>query len=159
MTANHTRVDPIHNLLIVAGGDQIWIFDRTAQGNATPRAVIGGPKSGLQVGRGMTLYPPTGEILVSSPGRCRQDGVSPEGLASDESYVGVWSIDDAGDVPPRWTIAGPKGELRQPRGVTLDPKHKTIIISDKYLNGVLTYSFPELFDTPRSRQTSRLESR
>jgi DNA-binding beta-propeller fold protein YncE len=70
----------------------------------------------------------------------------------------VWSIDDRGDVPPRWTIAGPKNMLRQPRGVTLDPKNKTVIVSDKYLNGVLTYSFPEIYDAPRV-QTARADLR
>ncbi len=73
--------------------------------------------------------------------------------------MGIWSIDDSGDVPAQWTIAGPKGMLRQPRGVTLDPKNKTLIVSDKYLNGVLTYSFPELFDAPRARETARAEAR
>jgi hypothetical protein len=162
LSADHARVDPIHNLLIIAGGTNIWIFDRTAQGNATPKAVIGGPKSGLQVGRGMALYPPTGKILVNvGPDDEREEGgqQSPEGLASDESYVGVWNIDDVGDVPPQWTIAGPKGALRQPRGLTLDPKNKTVIISDKYLNGVFTYSFPELFDAPRARETARADPR
>lgn len=62
-------------------------------------------------------------------------------------------------MPPRWTIAGPKNMLRQPRGVTLDPKNKTVIVSDKYLNGVLAYSFPELFDSPRARETARVNLR
>ena len=31
------------------------------------------------------------------------------------------------------------------RGVALDPKHKLVIVSDKYVNAVLTYSFPEVF--------------
>jgi hypothetical protein len=159
LSADHARVDPIRNLLVVAGDTNIWIFDRTAQGNATPKAVIGGPKSGLQVGRGMALYPPGGKILVNvGPDDERQDGVpTAEGLASDESYVGVWNIDDSGDVPPLWTIAGPKGALRQPRGLTLDPKNKTVIISDKYLNGIFTYSFPELFEVPRARETARAQ--
>jgi hypothetical protein len=158
MRANQARVDPIHNLLIVGGGDKLWIFDRTAQGpDAKPKAVIGGPKSGLRVGQGMTLYPPTGKILVNVPGgedegRDETEAFTPEQIASDRSFVGVWSIDDSGDVPPQWTIAGPKGALRQPRGLTLDPKNKTVIVSDKYLNAVLTYSFPELFDT-RARET------
>ncbi len=162
LRAQQARVDPIHNLLVVAGGNQIWIFDRTASGpDAKPKAVIGGgPKSGLRVGNGMTLYPPTGKILVNVPGaqdegRDETEAFSPEALASDRSFVGVWSIDDSGDVPPQWTIAGPKNKLRQPRGITLDPKNKTVIVSDKYLNGVLTYSFPELFEAPRARETAR----
>ncbi len=67
-------------------------------------------------------------------------------VASDESFVGVWNyVEDKGDAPPRWTIGGPKGMLRQPRGVVLDPKNKALIVSDKYLNAVLTYYFPEVF--------------
>jgi hypothetical protein len=167
LNANNAVVDPIHNLLIISGGNRIWIFDRTAEGpSAKPKAIIGGgPKSGLIVGQGMTVYPATGKILVNRPGvrenETREEGeaFSPEGLASDRSYVGVWSIEDSGDVPPQWTIAGPKGMLRQPRGITLDPKNKTVIVSDKYLNGVLTYSFPELFDTERTRQTARANQR
>jgi len=164
LRAQQARVDPIRNLLIVAGGDKIWIFDRTAQGkDAQPKAVIGGPASGMRVGNGMSYYPPTGMILINVPGaqdegRDETEPFSPEALASDKSFIGVWSIDDRGDVPPRWTIAGPKNMLRQPRGVTLDPKNKTVIVSDKYLNGVLTYSFPELFDAPRV-QTARADLR
>jgi hypothetical protein len=162
LRAEHAKVDPIRNLLVVAGGNNIWIFDRTAQGNATPRAVIGGPRSGLRVGQGMAYYPPTGKILVAVfPNDEREEGgqAAPETLASDASYVGVWNIDDAGDVPPQWTIGGPKGAVRQPRGITVDPKHKTIIVSDKYLNGVFTYSFPELFEAPRARETARADLR
>ena len=166
MSASHAVVDPIHNLLVVAGGNKIWIFDRLAEGpDAKPKAIIGGgPRSGLIVGNGMTLYPPTGKIIVNVAGDRDDDrpiGVpfTPEGLASDKSYVGIWSIDDSGDVPAQWMIAGPKGMLRQPRGVTLDPKNKTLIVSDKYLNGVLTYSFPELFDAPRARETARADAR
>ena len=138
-------VDPVNNLLIVGGrvgggqgGVRLLIFDRTAEGNTRPKAVIGGPKSGLHEVGQIAVYPPTGKILVNvgGPG---------DDLASDESFTGVWSIHDNGDVPPRWTIGGPKGMLRQPRGLTLDPKNKTVIMSDKYLNGVLTYFLPEIF--------------
>jgi hypothetical protein len=45
---------------------------------------------------------------------------------------GAWNEDDSGDVAPRWTIA--KGYLYMPRGLTLDPKKKTVIVSDKYMN-------------------------
>jgi hypothetical protein len=41
----------------------------------------------------------------------------------------VWSEDDNGDVPPRYTIA--KGYLYMPRGLTLDPK-KTVIVAELY---------------------------
>jgi len=106
----------------------------------------------------MTVYPPTGKILMNVPGpadeRDEGEAFTPEGLASDKSFVGVWSIYDNGDVPPQWTIGGPQGLLRQPRGLTLDPKNKNLIVSDKFLNGVATYHFPELFDTG-AQQTAR----
>ena len=110
----------------------------------------------------MVLYPPTGKILVIARGARDDRGgnemaASPDALASATAYVGVWSIDDSGDVPPQWTIAGPNGMLRQGRGVTLDPENKTVIISDKYLNGVLTYSFPELFEEQRVLDTARAD--
>jgi hypothetical protein len=84
-------------------------------------------------------------ILVAVPtGETGGDGLPM--LASDESFVAVWSIYDDGDVAPRWRIGGPGGVLRNPRGVAVDDKNKTILVSDKYLNGVLTFSFPEMFE-------------
>jgi DNA-binding beta-propeller fold protein YncE len=138
-------VDPVHNLLIVGGtkrgeGGRLVIFNRTDQGAAKPKAIIGGPKSRFpRVSGPFAVYPPTGRILVTVRGGSENE------LATEESFVGVWSIGDSGDVPPQWTIGGPKGMLRQPRGVALDPANKNLIISDKYLNAVLTYNFPEIF--------------
>jgi hypothetical protein len=143
------NVDPIHNLLVVGGrirkgGNRlpaILIFGRTDQENTRPRAVIAGPKTGLVSGGRMTLYPSKGWMFITVRGPGGEDS----SRASDNSFVGVWNVQDDGDVPPRWTIGGPKGLLRQPRGVTLDPKNKNVIVSDKFLNAVLTYHFPEIF--------------
>ncbi len=130
--ADAAAIDPVHNLLIVAGRGALRIFNRTDEGNVKPRAVISGPKTGLR-GTGLIhVYPPRGEIIVGVRGASGQ-------------YVGVWSIEDNGDVPPQWTIGGPNGMLRQLRGLALDPKNKSVIISDKGLNAVLTYYFPEMF--------------
>jgi len=139
-------VDPLHNLLIVIGElpgsdvetDHILIFNRTDQGNTKPKAIIGGPRSGLRNLSGpFTVYPPKGWIVLGDRGE--------GGLASDVAYVGVWSVEDNGDVPPRWRIGGPHGVFQMPRGVTLNPKHQEIIVSDKRLNAVLTFHFPEFF--------------
>jgi hypothetical protein len=48
---------------------------------------------------------------------------------------------------PKWTIGGPDGVLEMPRGVALDVKNQSIIVSDKRLNSVLTFRVPELFET------------
>ena len=60
--------------------------------------------------------------------------------------MGVWSINDNGDVPPKcWVIGGPHGILQMPRGIALDVKNKNMLVSDKRLNAVLTFHFPEIF--------------
>ena len=144
--ASAVAVDPVHNLLIVVGdlpgedpaAPRIFIFNRTDQGNVKPKAVIGGPNSGfLGLSGPFTVYPPRGWIIIGTRGEGE--------LVSDEAYVGVWSIEDNGDVPPRWKIGGPNGILQMPRGVTLDPKNKNLIVSDKRLNAVMTFYFPEIF--------------
>ena len=143
--ASAVAVDPVRNLLVVAGewddeGVRFRIFNRTDQGNVKPKAVIGGPKSGfLSLSGPFAVYPPRGWIIAGD-----RAGVA-SALASDQGYVGVWSIEDNGDVPPRWRIGGPKGFLQMPRGVTLNPKYKELIVSDKRQNAVLTFYVPELF--------------
>ena len=143
---NVIAVDSVHNLLLVGTSvgkrqARLLIFNRTDSGNVKPKAVIGGPASYLNdFGGPIAVYPPKGEIIVSVQGT----GPYAE-LSSDEAYVGVWSINDNGDVPPKWTIGGPKGILRMPRGIALDVKNKNMLVSDKRLNAVLTFHFPELF--------------
>ena len=146
--ASALAVDPVHNLLIVGGrnreaaGSRLLIFNRTDEGNVKPKAIIGGPKSGLaHISGPFAVYPPKGQIIVSVRGSSSESNE----MSSDECFVGVWSIQDNGDVPPRWTIGGPKGILRMVRGVDLDPKNKSVIVTDKRLNAVLTFYFPEMF--------------
>ncbi len=151
LEADAVAIDPIHDLLIVAGGRgvgnaQIAIFNRSDQGNVKPRAVISGPKTRLTSPRNVQVNPVQGWILVT------QDGIQPLSFDSDEeaslaSFVGVWSIHDNGDVEPRWTIGGPYGMLKKPRGIAIDQRNQTVLVSDKRLNAVLTYSVPELFTT------------
>ena len=161
--ASALTIDPVHDLLIVSGGGgggddedesgvggggladepgsemgrrggRILIFNRTDSGNTKPLRVLYGP--GVSGATLMTTIPSRGYIVAA---------VRKGGRSSDLGYVGIFSIYDNGNVPPRWTIGGPKGMLRDVRGVTVDVKHKNVIISDKYVNGVLTYNFPEIF--------------
>jgi hypothetical protein len=74
-------------------------------------------------------------------------------------YVGVWHIDDNGRVPPRFTIGGPDGVLRQGRGLALDPKNHTVIASDKELNAVLTFQVPEIFGSGTASPVVSRESK
>ena len=148
LTEGAVAIDPVNNLLVLAGGaggwaegeegdgNQLLIFERTAAGKAAPLRAIRGPKTMLRNTKNIRIYPQGGWILVAEDG---------EESATGLSFVGVWSVHDEGNVPPRWTIGGPKAALRKPRGVVLDPKNRTVIVSDKELNAILTYHVPELF--------------
>ena len=160
-TGGGIAVDAIHNVLVTdgtllgeksiatgrAGGgedgggrrDSILIFDRTASGEVKPLRVIRGPHTGIKAIRQMHLYDKNSYIVVAQI----TDGGIPE---PEGSFVGVWSINDSGDVPPRWKIEGkPSNIMKKPRGVTLNPKNKEVIVSDMRLNAVLTFYFPEIF--------------
>jgi hypothetical protein len=137
-TTRGMAIDPVRNLLVVVGGvpgqsgqSQLVVFDRTASGNAKPKRVIAGPRTGITGTWNIEIDPQRGLILLVQAG-----------------FVGVWHIDDEGDVPPRYTIGGP-GVLDKPRGVAIDPKHNAVFVSDKGLNAVLTFELPELFEASR----------
>ena len=146
--------DPVSNLIFLAGRvDGVYVYDRLAQGTAQPlRTIGGGPISGLRRPGRIVVHSPSRSIVVTSAqGQGSRDPVTKD-LVPD-LWIGVWSQDDTGDAPPRYTIA--KGHLYMPRGLTLDPKKKTVIVSDKYTNAVLTFSLPELYDRPAARETAR----
>jgi hypothetical protein len=151
-TQHALAVDPVSDILVVANnrgrGNQravdLLLFRRTDQGNAKPQAVISGARTGLSQTRNIRVHAPGGWIVVANDG-LQIDEFGDQATAS-ASFVGVWNIRDRGNVPPRWTIGGPHGMLRKPRGVALNPVERTLMVSDKDLNAVLTYSFPELFE-------------
>ena len=147
LDAGAVAIDPIHNLLIVVGsaGDkrsQIQIFDRLASGNAKPKSVIAGPHTNLwSTGGPFTINAATGKILVPIRG-----AISTQLTFAPDSFVGIWSINDNGDVPPQFTLGGPNGAFQMIRGIAVNPKHKEVIVTDKRLNAVLTFSVPEIFE-------------
>jgi hypothetical protein len=132
--ARAIAIDTTRNLLIVVGrglngGTQISIFDRKAAGDAKPLRVI----TGLAGSQNVTVDPERGLVFVVQ-------------LGVNTGYVGVWSVDDSGNAPPRYVIGGPHGTLIDPRGVVLDRKNRTVLVSDKQLNAVLTYHVPQVFE-------------
>ncbi len=139
-------VDPVNDVIVV--GDSIGqtqspyrgnllMYNRTDSGNVKPRAEIAGDNTRIVRINQIQVYPPNGWIVATQPGG---RGVEPEGI-----FVGVWNIEDNGNVPARWIIGGPKSTLKKPRGVALNPRNKELIVADMRLNSVLTYYFPELF--------------
>ena len=61
-------------------------------------------------------------------------------------YVGVWSVNDTGEVAPRWAIAAPpNGPLRDPVGTSVvDAKRQDVYIPDRYTNAIYVYHVPEI---------------
>jgi hypothetical protein len=149
-------VDPVHNVIVTAGarpptapgqgqaqGDQgeggaLLIFNRTDTGNVKPIAIIQGPKTRIVRINQIQIQSTKGWIVAAQPGKYEEQ--EPEGV-----FVGVWSVHDNGDVPPRWFIGGPKSQMKKPRGIALNAKNKELIVADMRLNTVLTYYFPEIF--------------
>jgi len=143
----NVAVDAIHNVVVVGhrgrntetaptGG--ILIFNRTDNGNVQPARWIKGPDVDIVRITQITTYPPKGWILATQPGR--SDVMEPENV-----YIGIWHVNDDGNVAPRWKLTGANTQFKKPRGVALIPKHKEIIIGDMRTNSVYTYYFPELF--------------
>ena len=138
--SNVTTVDTRDNLLAVSGQeDSILIFDRMASGNTKPLRVIRGPNTQIDRINQMQIYPQGKLVIVAMPGI--QGEVEPPRV-----FVGMWSLDDNGDVPPKWTISGEQTTLRKPFAVALNPEHKEIYVTDMRLNGVMTFSVPEVFE-------------
>jgi hypothetical protein len=146
--ASAVAIDTIRNLLVVVGGTgqgfgtQILIFDRTASGNAKPKQVIAGPSTMLtSTGGPFTIHAPSGRILVPIRG-----AQNTEAMLAPDSFVGIWNITDNGDVPPQWILGGPRtGNFEMIRGIAVNAADKEVIVTDKRLNAVMTFSMPEIF--------------
>lgn len=149
-------IDPVHELIIVAVdrtyGDSsrdwndinkkatvnaegaILIFKRTDHGNVKPLRMIGpGPVTNFYHINELAVSP-RGWILVRGQGggAGQQDSES-QGLGG----MGVWSINDNGDVPPHFILKGVRGNM------TLNPKAKELIVGGA--NGLRGFSLPEIF--------------
>ena len=151
--ASSIAVDPVNNIIVAATqgrppqGNQntytpstntLVIFGRTDQGDVAPRGIIAGDRTGLHIINQIQIYGPKGWIIATQSTTDTES--EPEGV-----FVGVWSIRDNGDIPPRWKIAGPRTRLKKPRGVALNPRDKELIVADMPQNAVFTYYFPDIF--------------
>ena len=131
-------VDAVHNVLLVNSGNSMSIFDRTASGDDQPKAVIQGPKSGMANISSFQVYAPKGLIIAGGQG----------------GFIGAWSVEDKGDVAPRWRIPVQQLTGYVASGIALDPGHKEMILSaagqrvrppSGIANTVITFSWPEIF--------------
>src|SRR5207244_4035240 len=91
----------------------LLVFNRLDNGDVKPKGVIRGPKSGITRINQIALFPPKKLIVAAQPGPI-------EVMEPDNAFIGVWSITDNGDIPPRFVInANAKSGMKKPRGVVL----------------------------------------
>ena len=159
-------VDPVRNVLVVASRSASTVglitFNRTDTGNVAPRTTISGPKTGLAHFRQIAVDSGTGNIFIAQQNMreklleaYRGDKPRPEeefkkSLESSTGrkgpgFIGVWDIDDNGDVPPRALIQGPASRLIAPGGVALNPKRGEVYAVDGGSSAYYAYLVPQFF--------------
>jgi hypothetical protein len=151
-------VDSVHNLIIIGnraetGGrnsnDGILIFNRTDSGDVAPKAVIAGPHTGIIKIRQVVADDVRGQIFATiknnfenyEPGAERPSPWDPV----KTGFIGVWSINDNGDVPPRGVIKGPASGLVWPAGVAINPVNREVYTIDSVANALFMFRTPEFF--------------
>jgi hypothetical protein len=147
------------NLMVVAAGPvpgkpghgNLLIFNRTDNGNVKPLRVISlGPKAGYFGGdfvvspKGWILIP--GSANEGAGGRGGGGGEGGEGQERGQPnrVIKIWSVNDNGDVPPRWIFGGPKSKLAG-NDLALNPKAKEVIALTGDQNGIAGFFLPEVF--------------
>jgi len=160
-------VDPVRNIIVAASRSAATIglltFNRTDSGDVAPRTVIAGPRSGLAHFRQVAVDPGTGRIFLAQQSM-REKLLEPYRLdrprAQEEfeeasaastgrtgpGFIGVWNIDDNGDVPPRALIQGPASRLIAPGGVALNPKRGEVFAVDGGSSAYYAYVVPQFFN-------------
>ncbi len=71
------------------------------------------------------------------------DAVDQEGGGDTAGFIGVWSVKDDGDVPPRMMIRGPATRANGFGGVAINPKDGEVYGVGS--NAVMTYLVPKFF--------------
>jgi hypothetical protein len=141
------RVDPIRNLLVVGAPGGVQVFDRTAHGNARPRAFLPGP----QTGYGMFDLSPTG-LLITHQGGVIEGWSLEEGLRLFENAQG----NEKPEFRPRFRITGqiPDSDHDAGSGLALDPVHHEIIGGGGGQNTIWTFVVPEAFQPQGTSRTA-----
>jgi DNA-binding beta-propeller fold protein YncE len=130
----------------------VFIFNRTDSGDVAPRAVIGGSETGIAHVRQLVVDSERGKIYVAVIGTNyhaerpyventprkdyswddRKDDSAknrnkPTWSDDTHGFIGVWDINDHGNVPPRAAIKGVNSHISACGGIAIDPKEGLII--------------------------------
>ena len=114
------------------------ILAAAAEARIVQISTLAGPNTQIDRINQMAIYPEGKLLVVAMP------GVQGE-MEPPRVFVGMWSLDDDGDVAPKWTLTGKQTGLKKPFAVALNPEHKELYVTDMRLNGVMTFSVPEIF--------------
>jgi len=129
--------------------DAILVFDRLANGDAKPRTRIAGPHTGIIKIRQVEIDEERGLIFATIKNNFEAYNYAdprPSPWDPDRTgFIGVWSIDDNGDVPPRGVIKGPATGLVWPAGVAINAKNHEIYAIDSVSNALFMFKVPEFF--------------
>jgi DNA-binding beta-propeller fold protein YncE len=129
--------------------DAILVFNRLDNGDPKPRAKIAGPHTGIIKIRQLFVDEERGLIFATIKNNFEAYNHAdsrPSPWDPDRTgFIGVWSIDDNGDVPPRGVIKGPATGLVWPAGVAINPKDHEIYAIDSVSNALFMFKMPEFF--------------
>jgi DNA-binding beta-propeller fold protein YncE len=148
-------VDSASNLLVAANSEDIAFFNRTDTGNVAPVGEIKGRHTGIR-DEPWELYIHKGKIFLAASnhlhvnvysGVTLKEGFTkiPEDpwLNPELGFIGVWSVRDRGDTPPRAIIKGPFSQLVHPTGLALNEKDGEVYVTDSIRNGLFTFLVPD----------------
>ncbi|MCS7143255.1 MAG: hypothetical protein NZ920_05680 [Aigarchaeota archaeon] len=145
------------DLIVVASTDMgrapnaktgIFMYNRSSNGDVKPVREITGPNTGIK-SYPWTLAVHRGHIFVAvsnmnylpcyDVNRC----IPNRGLKGSpwvaEGFIGVWSLRDNGDVPPRLKINGPLSEIGAPTSLALNPNDGEVLVGDSIKNGCYVF--------------------
>jgi DNA-binding beta-propeller fold protein YncE len=160
-------VDPVHDRIVAASASSVpggvsglFIFGRTDQGDVAPRGVIAGPHTGIVRPWQLAMDAAQGRVYVAAINNENHPPYQLEKPRTDLGrdaelpspwnsgtlgFVGVWDVNDTGDVPPRAVIKGHGSFLVHPAGVSLNPKDGEVYVTDSVRNGLYTFLAPTFF--------------
>ena len=133
-----SQVDNIYGL--AADAKRNLIFNRLDNGDVAPRAKIAGPHTGIIKIRQVFVDEERGQIFATIKNNFEAYNSAdrrPSPWDPDKTgFIGVWSIDDNGDVPPRGVIKGPASGLVWPAGVAINPANHEVYAIDSVSNAL-----------------------
>lgn len=160
------------------GPSGLFVFNRLDEGDVAPRRTIAGPLTGaLGRFRQVAVDPERGKIYLAVQAFRDQEPTPQKAadLYTDEAslnklrlledqeesrarggvprllqagFIGVWNIDDNGNVPPRMIIRGLETRAAGFAGVAFNADAGEVYGVSGSLNGFLTYLVPQFFEKP-----------